>query len=118
MSAIIKTLILAVTISELVIDELLTKTGLKLGCGETNPFFNFLKKRMKERYAHAFLTIAGSMMMLCLYLRYDGNGTILMYFTVALNAPIVVNSVVLLRKVSKPPLAVPHYPSIAKPKEA
>jgi uncharacterized membrane protein len=89
-------LALGLGITALVLDELLTKIGLKLGCVEHNRFFNFLKKERGERCAHTFLTLVGSLMLLCLFLIFD-FGVLLMLFAVVLMVPVVVNALTILR---------------------
>jgi hypothetical protein len=50
----ISALRLTIGVSALLTDELLTKVGLKLGCSELNPSFNYLKKGEECSYSVDF----------------------------------------------------------------
>lgn len=91
MASLVSVLSFIIGVSALLVDELLTKIGLKMGCREQNRVFNFLTKKIEEKYVHCFLTVVGSLMLLCLLFLYD-NSLLLMFFALALNAPVVVNA--------------------------
>jgi hypothetical protein len=96
MSDLVSVLALIVGVSAIITDELLTKIGLKLGCGERNPVFNILRKRMGEKYVHALLTVAGSLILVSLFLLFD-YGALLLLFAVALMTPVIINASTILR---------------------
>ncbi len=52
-------MILVLASTFLITDELLTRIGIKLGCKESNKFFNYLNKKKGEKYAHSLVTITG-----------------------------------------------------------
>jgi hypothetical protein len=89
-----------IAVSALITDELLTKVGLKLGYKELNPLFNFLRKKMEDKYAHGILTLTGSLLLLFLWLFFN-DALLLMFFGIALNAPVMINALTLLRSVTQ-----------------
>jgi hypothetical protein len=94
MPSLVSILSFIIGVSALLVDELLTKIGLKMGCRERNRVFNFLTKKIEEKYVHCLLTVTGSLMLLCLLVLYD-NSLLLMFFALALNAPVIVNALTL-----------------------
>lgn len=100
------------SVTALIMDELLTKISMRLGCRETNPLFNFLvKKKLKEKYVHLLFTIIGSSLFLCLYLFLDNN-LLLLYLAVGMYIPVVLNALTLLEQVNhiEPILLQPSKP--------
>ncbi len=87
------------SVTALILDELLTKISLRLGCKELNPLFNFLvQRKMKEQHVHLLFTVIGASLFLGLFL-FLNNSLVLMYLAVGLYIPVVMNAVSLLKRV-------------------
>ncbi len=113
MDTFIAILSFVIAVSAIMTDELLTRVGLKLGCKETNRVFNFLNKKRGEQFAHFIVTLAGIVMLSCLLLLFGSE--LLLFFALALNVPVVVNALVLLKYVS---FNHPSYHDIRQPEKA
>jgi len=82
----------------IVTDELLTKAALNVGCREVNPFFNLLRKKIRERYAHSVITLLGIGLLCFLAVAYNST-VLLLFFGLGFNIPVVFNAAVLRFKV-------------------
>jgi len=107
-------LIFGIACMSIVTDELLTKVGLKMGLKENNQVFNFLIKKIGERFTHALLTVGGVALLLGVLFFFNDN-LLLLFFAVGFTVPIVINAFTLLRKVLIVEIA--HKTSVEKPPE-
>jgi hypothetical protein len=112
MDSFIAMLSFIIAVSAIMTDELLTRVALILGFKETNRLFNFINKKRGEQFAHFIVTLVGIGMLSILLLLFGGE--LLMFFALALNVPVVMNALVLLKYVS---LNKANYRDICHPKK-
>jgi hypothetical protein len=91
-------LVFIIGASSVIVDEILTKIALRLGCKESNPFYNLLKKKIEERSAHALITIMGISMLLVLTLLYN-SVLLLLIFVLGFTIPVFANALTLYGKI-------------------
>ena len=90
-------MILALGSTFLITDELLTRIGLKIGCKESNNFFNFLKKKKGDNCAHFLITIAGVTVLVLMAMLFQ-NALLLSLFAVGFAVPVVLNAFTIWRR--------------------
>ena len=90
-------MIIALGSTFLITDELLTRIGMKIGCKESNNFFNFLKKKKGENYAHFFVTVAGLSILVLIAVFFE-NALLLSLFAIGFAVPVVLNAFTIWRR--------------------
>jgi hypothetical protein len=75
----------------LVTDELLTRIGLRLGCRESNMFFNFLEKKKGEKVAHLSVTTFGFAILVMVFVVFQ-DSILLSFFALGYAIPVILNA--------------------------